>query len=70
MKKWYLSKTLWANFLGLVVMLLSYAVTEGWVASAIEGFAMIPINWVLRLLTDQPIQSPLATDATSTPPQQ
>lgn len=54
-KKWYTSKTLWANFLGLVVMLLSAAVTEGWLAPAIEGFVMIPINWILRMLTDQPI---------------
>jgi hypothetical protein len=54
-KKWYQSKTLWANIIGLVVMGVEYAVGVGWLAIGAEGIALSILNGILRLMTNQPI---------------
>jgi len=55
MKPWYKSKTLWANIGGLVIMGVEYAAGVGWLTIGAEGMALTVINFVLRLVTGQPI---------------
>jgi len=60
-KKWYTSKTLWLNIIGLVLALageLSNAFPSGQVAK-ISAFVLTIGNIILRLLTTTTIESPL-----------
>lgn len=53
-KVWYLSKTLWVNILGGIVLLLDYlgtiGIEEAWIAAALAL-----ANFIIRFLTSQPL---------------
>jgi hypothetical protein len=56
-KKWYTSKTIWLNIIGLVIAAageLSNAFPAGQVAK-VMGFVLTIGNIILRLITTQPI---------------
>jgi hypothetical protein len=56
-KKWYTSKTIWLNVIGLVIAAageLSNAFPSGQVAK-VMGFVLTIGNIILRLITTQPI---------------
>jgi len=62
-KKWYLSKTLWFNIIGLVVAAageFTNAFPSGQVAK-IAGFVLTIGNIILRLLTHTAIENPVDT---------
>ena len=53
-KKWYTSKTLWLNFLGVVVIVLQ--TQTGFVLSAeLQTSVLAILNVVLRIITKEPI---------------
>ena len=61
-KKWYLSKTLWFNIIGLVVAAageFTNAFPSGQVAK-IAGFVLTIGNIILRLLSHTAIENPMA----------
>jgi len=61
MKKWYNSKTIWLNIIGLVIALageLSNAFPAGQVAK-ISAFVLTIANIILRLLSSTVIESPM-----------
>lgn len=49
MKKWYESKTLWANIIGLIIVGLQYAGTINWIPAPILATILGFVNLVLRL---------------------
>lgn len=54
-KKWYLSKTLWANVVALAAMVIQGA--TGWiVAPEYQGYALIAVNMALRAITKSPLE--------------
>lgn len=49
-KPWYASKTLWVNFFAFVALVVQQA--TGYVVSLeIQGFALVAVNFLLRLVT-------------------
>lgn len=58
MKKWYHSKTLYVNIIGIVVVLVTVFGYEGVSAEilAIEGSILAVVNLVLRLITKQGLE--------------
>lgn len=60
-KPWYLSKTLWANAIVVVIALLGFVagdqfpITLGPEVVYVIGFVLGILNLVLRFLTNQPI---------------
>lgn len=55
MKKWYESKTMWANLVGGVIVLLEYVGTINVVDPEVLAGVLIVVNIVLRVVTSQPI---------------
>ncbi len=53
-KKWYLSKTLIVNTLMLGVMFASQA-SGVEIPAELQGGIMVIVNWVLRLITTEPL---------------
>jgi hypothetical protein len=53
-KKWYHSKTLIVNAIMLVAMFISEA-SGVEIPAELQGSAMVIVNWVLRLLTKEPL---------------
>jgi hypothetical protein len=54
-KKWYASKTLIVNALMLVAMFLSEA-NGIEIPSELQGSIMVIVNWVLRIVTNEPLK--------------
>lgn len=53
-KKWYASKTLIINFIMLVAMFASeYTGVE--IPAELQGSVMVIVNWILRMVTNEPI---------------
>lgn len=48
MKKFWQSKTFWANIIGLVLVSLQYAGTVNWVPNDVLVFVLAILNLVLR----------------------
>jgi len=56
MKKWYHSKTLWTNVIGLVAIVVSVVIVREDIAQEIlaaEASLLAVINLLLRIITDQ-----------------
>lgn len=56
MKKWYHSKTLWTNAIGLAAIIVSVVLVREDIAQEIlaaEASLLVVINFVLRIITDQ-----------------
>lgn len=51
MKKWYLSKTLWLNVIGIVAIIF----TGKEIDPTISGSILAVLNMILRLITKEPI---------------
>jgi hypothetical protein len=68
MKAWYLSKTLWLNIIGLLVLVLGQ-VTNTFHLSAqadgLIGMALTVLNGILRLVTTTSIGTPPASSLPS-----
>ena len=59
MKKWYHSKMLYTNIIGLVVIIVSVVFSRKDIADeivAIEGSVLAIINFILRLTTNQGLE--------------
>jgi hypothetical protein len=56
MKKWYLSKTLWANFIAFIVLLAQKITGEEIISLEVQTQLIILINFALRLITKQELQ--------------
>ena len=59
MKKWYHSKTLWTNFIGVVVIVISTVLSNEEIAQEVmtaEASILAVINLILRLLTKQGLE--------------
>jgi len=54
-KAWYLSKTLWANVLLLVLAVLDNAYFGGLVPPDVKVYIVGVVNLLLRFLTSQPL---------------
>ena len=51
-KNWYLSKTMWVNAIAAVALLIQNAF--GWqVPPEYQGYALVAINIILRILTKE-----------------
>lgn len=48
MKKFWQSKTFWANIIGLVLVSLQYAGTVNWIPNDVLVFVLAILNLVLR----------------------
>jgi hypothetical protein len=48
MKNFFLSKTMWANIIGLIIVTLQYAGTINWIPNDIMVFALAILNLILR----------------------
>lgn len=58
-KKWYRSKTLWTNVLGLAAVVLTVVFAKEEVATellAAEGSLLVVVNFILRLITDEGLE--------------
>ena len=53
MKKWYLSKTLWINFLAGVAVLAQAILGESVFDAEVQAAILVIVNLVLRVLTKQ-----------------
>lgn len=59
MKKWYRSRTLWANLIGIVVIIISTVAADPDLAQAIltaEASILALINLVLRIITKEGLE--------------
>jgi len=59
MKKWYHSKTLWTNFIGIVVIIISTVLSNEEIAQEVmtaEASILAVINLILRLITKQGLE--------------
>lgn len=58
MKRWWTSKTVIANVVGAIAMLLTVAgveVLDAEAQAALVGGIMVVVNFVLRFVTEEPI---------------
>lgn len=58
-KKWYRSKTLWTNLIGLAVVIVSVVFAREDIASEIltaEASLLVVINFILRLITNEGLE--------------
>lgn len=56
MKKWYLSKTLWVNFIAFIALAVQQVTGEEVISMELQTQIIIFINFALRLITKQEIQ--------------
>lgn len=49
MKAWYLSKTLWLNIIGAIILLLQYAGTINWLPQTTAAEIIAVLNIILRI---------------------
>jgi len=54
-KKWYLSKVLWVNVVGIIIALVTTLITQNIITAEIGSAVLAVANIILRLLTNQPI---------------
>lgn len=58
-KKWYHSKTLWTNLIGLAVIIISVIFVREDIANEVmtaEASILVVINLILRLITNQGLE--------------
>ena len=59
MKKWYHSKTLWTNLIGITVIVVSTVLSNEEIAQEVltaEASILVVINMVLRIITKQGLE--------------
>ena len=59
MKKWYRSKTLWTNIIGIVVIIISTVAANEKIAQEVmtaEASILAVINLILRIITKQGLE--------------
>lgn len=58
-KKWYHSKTLWTNLIGLAVIIISVIFVREDIANEVmtaEASILVVINFILRLITNEGLE--------------
>lgn len=55
MKKWYLSKTLWLNTIGVAITVTQAIQGQSWINPEIQLFILAILNALLRLVTNTAI---------------
>jgi len=55
MKKWYLSKTIWVNTIGAIVLVVEYVTTQSTVGAEVGAMVLAILNILLRFVTNQKI---------------
>jgi hypothetical protein len=53
MKKWYYSKTIWANMLVVVAMIIQVYTGKDWINADIQVAILALINLILRIVTKE-----------------
>jgi hypothetical protein len=53
MKKWYLSKTLWVNAIGLIALVVQTITGRVIISPEVQGMILTVANVILRLVTKQ-----------------
>lgn len=53
MKKWYLSRTLWVNFIALIALIIQTATGKDIMAPEYQGMILTLANVILRIITKQ-----------------
>jgi len=54
-KRWWLSKTVWANLVMAVAIVIQATTGEEWLDAELQGALIVIINLILRLVTKQPV---------------
>ena len=54
-KRWFLSKTLWVNILGVAVIVINHLALNGVIDPSYEALGLAIINIILRAVTKQGI---------------
>jgi len=58
MKTWWKSKTLWLNFVAMLVAIAQAMQGVAWVPVQYQVLVLAVLNAILRFLTNQPIGTP------------
>ena len=54
-KKWYLSRTLWVNFLAAIALIVQAITGTEWFNLEVQGAFLVIVNMILRVITKQPV---------------
>jgi len=55
-KKWYMSKTIWANGLFAIAVGVQTVTGTDWVNPAVQGALLVVINLILRAVTKSQLE--------------
>lgn len=55
-KKWWQSWTVWANVLGVILIILNHATLNGWIPAEAEALGIAIVNFILRFKTNAAIK--------------
>ena len=58
MKKWYESKTVWANVVLAVLAIIQLALDQMWIGAEYQALVVIVVNTALRLISNSGIETP------------
>lgn len=56
MKKWYLSKTLWVNFVSIIALVIHGVTGVDWINPETQAMLLSLINILLRAITREEIE--------------
>jgi hypothetical protein len=59
MKKWYASKTLWANILLAVLAIIQLALDQMWIGAEYQALVVIAVNTLLRFVSNTGVEVPV-----------
>jgi hypothetical protein len=54
-KKWWTSRTLWANTLAVIAGIVQGATGQAWINAEIQVGILALVNMILRVVTKQPL---------------
>ena len=57
MKKWYLSKTLWVNFISMAAIVLQYKCGREVIPAEMQSTILAVVNMFLRTITTEELQA-------------
>jgi hypothetical protein len=57
-KKWYASKTLWANLILAVLAIIQLALDQMWIGAEYQALVVIAVNTVLRFISNSGVEVP------------
>jgi hypothetical protein len=55
-KKWYMSKTLWVNFIGFIAIGIQVVTGEQYFSPEYQAMALTVVNAILRMVTKEPLK--------------